>query len=298
MKKWLSLFLAMLLVFGTIPPIVAIDVRAATGFSGFVTTGQYFDGRFSDVHSSDWFASGVKSAYEHGLMNGNSGTTFNPIGEITIAETVVLACRINSTYTGVSGVFSGGNPWYQRYIDYAITHNVIKSDEYSNYTAKASRADFAKIVYASLPAEAWNKINNVEKLPDVKSSDKYSASVFALYNAGILTGSDQYGTFKPSSNITRSEVATIVTRVALPKMRREFTLVEQLINEGTSAGEPVPPTRSTVTIHGVPSDTIVYVSQRSNTIHKVYDCSGMKKYNVMTIEEADLHGYKYCPNCW
>lgn len=51
------------------------------------------------------------------------------------------------------------------------------------------------------------------------------------------------------------------------------------------------------TIHGQPSDTIVYVS-RSNKIHSVPDCSGMKKYTELTLGEADSHGYKYCDNCW
>ena len=42
----------------------------------------------------------------------------------------------------------------------------------------------------------------------------------------------------------------------------------------------------------------VYVSNRSNTIHSVHDCGGMKKYREMTRAEADACGYKYCPNCW
>lgn len=46
-----------------------------------------------------------------------------------------------------------------------------------------------------------------------------------------------------------------------------------------------------------PTDT-VYVSKRSNTIHSVHDCGGMKNYREMTRAEADAKGYKYCPNCW
>lgn len=42
----------------------------------------------------------------------------------------------------------------------------------------------------------------------------------------------------------------------------------------------------------------VYVSNRSNTIHSVSDCGGMKNYRVMSRAEADAKGYKYCPNCW
>lgn len=52
------------------------------------------------------------------------------------------------------------------------------------------------------------------------------------------------------------------------------------------------------TIKGKSYDTIVYVSKRSNTIHSVNDCGGMKNYREMTLGKADERNYKYCPNCW
>ena len=65
--------------------------------------------------------------------------------------------------------------------------------------------------------------------------------------------------------------------------------------EPTPQPEPAPAVKA---IHGVPADTVVYVSKRSHTIHKVHDCSGMKNYEEMTIEQAEAKGYDYCPNCW
>lgn len=47
-----------------------------------------------------------------------------------------------------------------------------------------------------------------------------------------------------------------------------------------------------------PSYNVVYVSTRSNTIHSIPDCSGMKNYRTMSQEDADAMGYKYCQNCW
>lgn len=43
---------------------------------------------------------------------------------------------------------------------------------------------------------------------------------------------------------------------------------------------------------------IVYVSDRSNTIHSIPDCSGMVHYREMTRSKADGYGYEYCENCW
>ena len=41
---------------------------------------------------------------------------------------------------------------------------------------------------------------------------------------GVLTGSDAAGSFKPDTTIQRSEVATIVGRMADPSLRKTFTL--------------------------------------------------------------------------
>lgn len=48
----------------------------------------------------------------------------------------------------------------------------------------------------------------------------------------------------------------------------------------------------------ISSSSIVYVSDKSNTIHSIPDCSGMKNYREMSEEQANANGYKYCPNCW
>lgn len=71
-------------------------------------------------------------------------------------------------------------------------------------------------------------INNVQTLPDVTGSTKYSQEIFSLYNAGVLTGSDVFGTFKPNDNIIRAEAAAILTRVALPAQRKTVVLMKQV----------------------------------------------------------------------
>lgn len=63
--------------------------------------------------------------------------------------------------------------------------------------------------------------------------------------------------------------------------------------------DPTPaPTSEPQPIRGRSPDTIVYVSNRSNTIHSVHDCSGMRHYREMTLYEADANGYNYCNDCW
>ena len=82
---------------------------------------------------------------------------------------------------------------------------------------------FVNIFYGALPLKEFAKINNVEDniIPDVKIGDAYSGEIYTFYRAGILTGNDARGTFKPDSNIARSEVAAIVMRMLDSGARKE-----------------------------------------------------------------------------
>ncbi len=67
-------------------------------------------------------------------------------------------------------------------------------------------------------------MNQIDSLPDYGPEDPYWSSVSALYRAGVLTGDDIYGTFRPNSNIRRSELAAILVRLVRPEYRKIFTL--------------------------------------------------------------------------
>ncbi|MEG1585214.1 MAG: S-layer homology domain-containing protein, partial [Anaerovorax sp.] len=99
-----------------------------------------------------------------------------------------------------------------------------KADAYSDYTAKATRTNLAQIFYAAIPANQFKAINKIEALPDVTEKTEGAAAILSLYKAGVLTGSDEYGTFNPTTNIKRSEAAAIITRVAVPTERKLITL--------------------------------------------------------------------------
>lgn len=55
----------------------------------------------------------------------------------------------------------------------------------------------------------YRQINTVadNKIPDVITTDTYALEIYTFYRAGILTGSDKNGTFYPTNDIKRSEVA-------------------------------------------------------------------------------------------
>ncbi len=233
MKKVLSLALALMMLLSIMPMSFAAEdetvaegetTENVVGLENFTKKNSYKPGQFTDFLSSDWFSANVITAYELGLVKGTTETNFNPKGNITVAETIVLACRLHNIYNGGTGEFTQGSPWYQIYVDYALKNKIIPG-AYGDYNAKISRENFAFILSNALPADALKEINNIPngKIPDLYASE----SVYKLYRAGVLTGSDKYGTFNPKSNIQRSEVATIVTRMADRTQRKMFILEEK-----------------------------------------------------------------------
>ena len=89
--------------------------------------------------------------------------------------------------------------------------------------AKLTRQEFAAILANALPEGALLEINNIPtgSIPDVYRSD---TGIYELYRAGVLSGNDAQGTFRPNSPITRAEAATILVRMADPNSRLQFEL--------------------------------------------------------------------------
>ncbi|MCI8526662.1 MAG: hypothetical protein HFF17_12280 [Oscillospiraceae bacterium] len=220
--KKLSFLLSLALLL-TLLPTTAL---AASGLDNFEPVNQYTQGQFADVASASWFAGNVQSAYELGLMKGSSENAFNPNGNLTVAESLALACRIHDIYNGGKGEFTQGAPWYQVYVDYALETGIISAGQFSNYTLPATRAQFVTILGRALPDDATAKINEVEdrSIPDVDAGAAYSDVAYRFYRAGILTGDAESHKLNPNANIKRSEVAAIATRVADPKLRVSVTM--------------------------------------------------------------------------
>ena len=85
--------------------------------AAFAKTTVYTDGQFNDVPVTEWYADSVKNAYEFGIMNGNSASTFSPDGTLSVAETVTVASRIYETLTGKPITDVQGGEWYQKYVN-------------------------------------------------------------------------------------------------------------------------------------------------------------------------------------
>ncbi len=226
MKRFITTLLAICMVFTLCVPAMA------AGMNNFKPVNTYSN-NFVDVAASNWAMPSIKACYEYALMYGSSNTKFNPSGELTIAEALVMADRVHSIYnTGETAVFSG-TPWYAPYEAYAITNGIIAETDFADITKKATRAQMAYIFFNSIPEWEFTEINSISRIPDVSVSHTYFHEIKGLYNAGILTGSDSKGSFYPDNNITRAEAAAIISRVVDITLRKTFTLEEEVVPEDT-----------------------------------------------------------------
>lgn len=84
-----------------------------------------------------------------------------------------------------------------------------------NENLPATRAYFAQCV--ALAAGDLPATVTVDAIPDVEREG--NPEIYALYEAGILTGKDAYGAFHPKDQLTRAEAAAMVARVLEPSLR-------------------------------------------------------------------------------
>lgn len=200
-------------------------IAASPGLSNFHPVNTYQPGQFTDVASNDWFAPNVKLSYEVGILKGASDTFFNASGNVTLAETITMAARLNTIYRFGGESFTQGTPWYQCYVDYALGSGII-TQEYTNYDAPATRAQFADIFSRAFPAGALTEKNQIQdgSIPDVPATSPYYDGIYTLYRAGILAGYDAEGTFLPDKNLLRSEASAFISRMVDESLRQSFSL--------------------------------------------------------------------------
>lgn len=189
------------------------------GLDNFKTVNRYQAGQFTDVKASDWFADNVKSAYELGLMKGNSSSTFAPGDTITVAEAVTVAARVRDTYWGEQTDFTAkaGALWYRPYVDYAIANGMMNAVP-ADCNRPATRAELARWLAAALPGEGTEPVNQSIRFTDVTEAHQDYAGIMTLARAGIMGGKGD-GVFDPDAPVLRCEAAAMLSRAARPALR-------------------------------------------------------------------------------
>ena len=231
-KRFLPALLALTL---TLPfPALAKETRA----------------EFSDVSPEDWFAPYVEVCVKDGLLNGVGDSVFAPGQALNGDEALVMAARVLLMANGEKEFPKGPDAqgfwdWAgQNAHQYSLGNSVAETQWYVDswcwdpliYLAQADGPDLfpdSGITYAtdrytffkalSFAAQGLELpvINTVEAVPGTRDE-----RVLDLYRAGILAGTDLYGSFDGQAPLTRAEAAAALARLARPELRVEFALQE------------------------------------------------------------------------
>ncbi len=210
-----------------------LTLPASAAMSNF-TNQKTYSNSFKDLSSGSWYYDNVVKAYQLGLMNGRTDSAFSPSGTLSIAETITLLSRIHAKYSGVI-IGSNAGAWYAPYVKYATENQIIDATYQTMTDAEINcpitRYDFAQMLYKTLPTSEFASINTVEKngIIDMASNTQGASAIYALYQAGIITGSGTEKAFLPNAAISRAETATILARVIDASVRQTVEL-----SEGTS----------------------------------------------------------------
>lgn len=203
---------------------LSLTLLSSSALAGFqpIRAGQ----SFGDVPESHWAHNYISQCYTLGLMSGTGGGLFSPSAQMHVAEVISLCVRLRDIYQGGDGVLDqSGAHWYDSAVEQALELGLITQGQFDRYDRPATRAELAGLLAHALPETEYGAINQITALPDVTASTPYAEEIFTLYNAGILTGSDMFGTFTPERSITRAEVCALACRLALPETRETLSLV-------------------------------------------------------------------------
>ena len=186
-----------------------------------------------------WCEDAVDTVCEAGLMRGRADGSFNPSGELTGAHIVTICARLYVLLTGGDGVLpepAEGQGWYDP--AYASLSQALDRMGAAGSTPTALHAQTLDLLEDIPPADPVQRqtfvsllvetlqtadvtlpsINQITVVPDFRSP-----GVLSLYNAGILTGSDQYGSFGGGELLNRGQAAAILARLVDPAQRVTFT---------------------------------------------------------------------------
>ncbi len=227
--------------------VATLVVTTAASVSAEFSKTKTYNGSFTDVAQNVWYAKDVACAYELGFMEGMSETSFSPAAAVTVAQGITMASRVHAVYNNKTIGKASDGQWYDMYVKYAKDNGIIHENQFDSYTRELKRFELAELFHDTMPEGYFSAINDVDYIPDVPVGAMYGEKLLTLYNAGIVMGSDDYGTFNPDASIVRSECAAIINRVAIAENRvkgellpftseNAYTLVYNTSMEGSKEG--------------------------------------------------------------
>lgn len=214
-----------------------------------VATSPISDMVFNDLSPNHWAHSVVQNAVKKGYLYGYADGTFRPSANVTRAEMAAILSRLSDTSDRSTVTFSdvSSTHWAHDAISESIALGLIKPSDYANgkfdpnkiMTRQEITNWIANFLISNNPE--YDKVrvalgtSNLTLLPIAE----FTKGTFPKANVGRtgivigtgIMGGYTDGTYKPTGNTNRAEIASIIFRLeaAMKKSPTEFKHLNELV---------------------------------------------------------------------
>ena len=193
------------------------DIGQVSGIDAYVDLDFWFQpntGPFTDVKIGDWFRETVLQAYEKGIVNGVTKTTFDPSGTATRGQVITMIHRLagEPAWTMMAPFTDLDMDYYKDAVYWSAETGISTGYNGTQFRPERSitREELVTILYRM--AGEPKTTATLDDYSDGASVQSYAraAMAWAVSNK-IVTGYED-GTLRPRANATRAEVCTILMR--------------------------------------------------------------------------------------
>lgn len=173
---------------------------------------------FRDVHEDDWFADGVASVKEAGLMSGITADQFSPNTPVTRGQAAAILWRLSGRpQAAETNCFEDVDPedYYAPAVDWAVSQGIVVGRSETRFAPDwpVARQDLAAMLY-----RYWVSLGNdpgggsLEAYRDLEEVSGYALPAMEWTNASGLIAGTSPDTLSPLSGASRCQAAVIFTR--------------------------------------------------------------------------------------
>ena len=169
---------------------------------------------YGDI-SGHWAEGTMMMAVADGLIEGNGSSNLYPEDSITIAQALVVLCRVLGVTPTTENLTAAPSEsdWYDAYIAQAAAFNLVLNGDGLDMDAPISRQDaFYLIAEAFALVGTETDLSVTDRFPDAgRLTPANRVAVASLISAGFIGGFN--GLLTPNEDITRSEFLSLIYKV-------------------------------------------------------------------------------------
>ena len=199
-----------------------------SGMAAFLPSDEAPAPHFTDVPEGIWFDAAATLLYRLGLVRGMDEHTFAPDRMLTAGECAALSVRVYALYHDLSTDLTpiGDELWHAPYLRAAVQYGIMP--EGWDGDAVLTRAQALYLTFRTLPESELAPLRTCVRVPGLYPIHPQYDEILCLYNAGVLSGMDEYGTLDGDSSITRAQYITLLARLVDPTQRSSAPLLQKL----------------------------------------------------------------------